>query len=149
MLGELRETQERWDDAILHWEQVAEIRRTEPTGLTRVGRAQLAAERWADLTDTIRRLRETKFEARFGDDALSQAETLLKDMTIRQEQIEREQEEQERSSDSARSVPLPPPYEPPTTSADAAARDRMRAVEAAALKEAEAARRAALLGAGM
>ena len=40
-IAEIRQTQDRWKDAIMHWEQVAELRRLEPTGLMKLAEAQI------------------------------------------------------------------------------------------------------------
>ena len=41
MVAEIRQNQNRWDDAIAQWQQVAELRALEPTGLLKLAEAQI------------------------------------------------------------------------------------------------------------
>ena len=66
-LGELRQQQNRWDEAIPHWEQVAELRRLEPTGLLKLAAAQIQLQQWEPARATINRLRKTEWPARFNN----------------------------------------------------------------------------------
>ena len=66
-LAELRQQQNRWDDAIIHWKKVAELRSLEPTGLLRLADAQLHQKQWPGLDDSLDRLSMTKWPARFSD----------------------------------------------------------------------------------
>ena len=64
-LAELREEQDRWDEAIDHWQQVAELRKLEPTGLVNLATAQIHEEEWADAKDSIRKLNRKEWPSRF------------------------------------------------------------------------------------
>ena len=46
LLAEIRQRQDRWDEAILHWQQVARIRALEPTGLLKLAEAQIHQKQW-------------------------------------------------------------------------------------------------------
>ena len=50
--AELRQKQNRWDEAIPHWEEVAKLRRLEPTGLLKLAEARF---QWSssDLEMTV------------------------------------------------------------------------------------------------
>ena len=54
-MAELRQNQNRWDEAIPHWEQVAKLRKLEPTGLVRLATAQIheKAVGWREGIDSI------------------------------------------------------------------------------------------------
>ena len=66
-LAELRQQQNRWDEAIPHWEQVAELRRLEPTGLLKLAAAQIQVKQWEAARTTINRLNKTEWPARFNN----------------------------------------------------------------------------------
>jgi tetratricopeptide (TPR) repeat protein len=67
LLAEIREQQNRWPDAIGHWEQVARIRALEPTGLLKLAAAQVHERRWDDAAATVKKLRARSWPARFGN----------------------------------------------------------------------------------
>jgi tetratricopeptide (TPR) repeat protein len=67
MLAEVRQGQNRWADAIVHWEQVARIRALEPTGLLKLAAAQIHEKRWSDAAETLDKLRSRPWPTRFGD----------------------------------------------------------------------------------
>ena len=67
MLAEIRQKQDRWPEAIVHWRQVARIRELEPTGLLKLAAAQLHVKRWDDAGQTLRKLRARGWPSRFGD----------------------------------------------------------------------------------
>jgi tetratricopeptide (TPR) repeat protein len=67
LLAEIREQQNRWPDAIGHWEQVARIRALEPTGLLKLAAAQVHERRWDDAATTVKKLRARSWPARFGN----------------------------------------------------------------------------------
>jgi hypothetical protein len=67
MLAAIREQQDRWPDAALHWEQVARIRRLEPTGLLRLAGAQIHLEQWDAAKQTIRKLKSQTWPDRFSN----------------------------------------------------------------------------------
>jgi tetratricopeptide (TPR) repeat protein len=65
-LAELRQKQNRWDEAIPHWQQVAELRRLEPTGLLNLARAQIHEKQWDAAKKSIETLQRTEWPTRFG-----------------------------------------------------------------------------------
>jgi predicted Zn-dependent protease len=66
-LAEVRQKQNRWNDAIGHWQQVARIRALEPTGLLKLAEAQIHQKRWDAAADTLRKLESKSWPSRFGD----------------------------------------------------------------------------------
>ncbi len=66
-LATIREKQKRWDDAIQHWQEVAELRRLEPTGLLGLAAAQIHGKHPDDARKSIEQLRKTEWPARFSD----------------------------------------------------------------------------------
>jgi tetratricopeptide (TPR) repeat protein len=66
-LAELRETQGRWDEAIPQWEQVAQLRKLEPTGLLRLARAQIHEKQWDAAKKSIDTLKKTDWPSRFSN----------------------------------------------------------------------------------
>jgi tetratricopeptide (TPR) repeat protein len=67
LLAEIREKQNRWPDALGHWEQAARLRALEPTGLLRLAAAQIHQKMWDEAGKTLRRLSTRSWPARFGD----------------------------------------------------------------------------------
>ena len=67
LLAEVRQRQDRWSDAIAHWERVATIRALEPTGLLKLAAAQIHEMALDDAAATIRKLRQKPWPQRFGD----------------------------------------------------------------------------------
>ncbi|HEV3435736.1 MAG TPA: VIT domain-containing protein [Gemmata sp.] len=67
LLAEIREKQNRWRDAIVHWERVAQIRSLEPTGLLKLAAAQIHEKAWDSTKESLRRLRSQSWPQRFGD----------------------------------------------------------------------------------
>jgi len=65
MLAEIRQQQERWADAAVHWQQVARLRKLEPTGLLRLAAAQIRLQQWEAARETIRSLRSQTWPDRF------------------------------------------------------------------------------------
>lgn len=66
-MAELRQRQNRWGEAIPHWQQVAELRRLEPTGLLKLAEAQIHEKQWPDAKQTIQKLQRTAWPSRFSD----------------------------------------------------------------------------------
>lgn len=66
-LAEVREKQGRWRDAAAHWERVAVLRSLEPTGLVKLGGAQIGAGDWDAATATVKKLRGQTWPPRFTD----------------------------------------------------------------------------------
>ena len=67
MLAEIRQEQDRWDDAIGHWRQVARIRALEPTGLLKLAAAEIHQSQWDTAAETLRKLGAQGWPSRFGD----------------------------------------------------------------------------------
>lgn len=67
MLAEVREKQNRWSEAIAHWERVAEIRALEPTGLVKLAGAQIENGDWVGAAKTLHKLRSQSWPLRFTD----------------------------------------------------------------------------------
>jgi hypothetical protein len=66
-LAEVREKQNRWSDAIFHWEQVARLRALEPTGLLKLAAAQIHEKQWDQASQTLQKLEVRSWPPRFGD----------------------------------------------------------------------------------
>ncbi len=66
-MAALRQNQNRWSEAIPHWNQVARLRKLEPTGLIKLAGAQLHEKQFAEAGETIQKLRNTPWPTRFGD----------------------------------------------------------------------------------
>ncbi|MEJ7590067.1 MAG: VIT domain-containing protein [Planctomycetaceae bacterium] len=66
-MAELRQTQDRWAEAIPHWEQVARYRKLEPTGLLKLVEAQIHEQQFAEAKQTLQTLKRTAWPSRFGD----------------------------------------------------------------------------------
>jgi tetratricopeptide (TPR) repeat protein len=67
-LAELRDEQERWSDAMLHWRHVARIRKLEPAGLFGLANSQILAKDRAGADATLTELERTDWPARFHDE---------------------------------------------------------------------------------
>jgi tetratricopeptide (TPR) repeat protein len=81
MLAEVREKQDRWQEAIAHWKRVAEIRSLEPTGLLRLAAAEIHEKAWDSAKTALRKLRNQSWPTRFNN-----VEKQLHDMEIKLEQ---------------------------------------------------------------
>ncbi len=66
-LAELRQTQNRWNEAIDQWREAAELRRLEPTGLVKLAEAQVHQKRWDAARKTVDKLRTTDWPSRFNN----------------------------------------------------------------------------------
>jgi tetratricopeptide (TPR) repeat protein len=67
MLAEIRQSQNRWPEAIEQWKEVAGIRSLEPTGLLRLAEAQIHEKRREDARQTIDTLLHKDWPGRFGN----------------------------------------------------------------------------------
>jgi Flp pilus assembly protein TadD len=67
LLAEVRQEQDRWDEAVVQWEQVARIRALEPTGLLKLAAAEIHQRRWAEAAATLQKLRQRSWPERFGN----------------------------------------------------------------------------------
>ncbi len=66
-LAEIRQKQNRWAEAIPHWQQVSQLRRLEPTGLLKLAEAQIHEKQWPAAKQSLLKLRGTAWPSRFGD----------------------------------------------------------------------------------
>ena len=66
-LAEIRQEQGRWNEAIEHWRQVAQIRDLEPTGLLNLAKAQIHLKQWAQASETLDKLKAKTWPNRFGN----------------------------------------------------------------------------------
>jgi tetratricopeptide (TPR) repeat protein len=66
-LAEYRQKQNRWDEAIGQWSEVAKLRALEPNGLVRLAEAQLHQKQWDAARATIEKLQRTEWPSRFND----------------------------------------------------------------------------------
>jgi Flp pilus assembly protein TadD len=67
LLAEIRQCQNRWDEAIAQWEQVARLRALEPGGLLGLAAAQIHQKQWDKAADSIAKLRSRTWPGRFSD----------------------------------------------------------------------------------
>jgi predicted Zn-dependent protease len=67
LLAEIRQRQDRWADAIKHWEQVAKIRSLEPTGLIGLAAAQLHERQYEKAAETLGKLKARPWPPHFAD----------------------------------------------------------------------------------
>ncbi len=67
-LAEIRQRQDRWDEAINHWQQVARLRKLEPTGLLKLAPALLHQKRLQEFDDTLHKLEATPWPDRFNEE---------------------------------------------------------------------------------
>jgi len=67
LLAEIRQKQNRWTDAIGHWEQVAQIRALEPTGLLGLATAQLHEKQIDQAAATVGKLKARSWPPHFSD----------------------------------------------------------------------------------
>ncbi len=66
-LAEVREKENRWSEAISHWERVAQIRSLEPTGLLKLAAAQIHERAWDSAANSLHKLRTQNWPQRFTD----------------------------------------------------------------------------------
>jgi len=76
MLAEIRQSQNRWLEAIEQWQQVTRVRSIEPTGYLKLAEAQIHEKQWLPARDTIKTLMNKSWPNRFGD-VQQQARNLL------------------------------------------------------------------------
>lgn len=77
MLAEIRQTQNRWQDAIYQWQRVAAIRSLEPTGLLNLAKAQVHEKQWTNAQESAKILLAREWPSRFSD-IHNQATAILK-----------------------------------------------------------------------
>ncbi len=64
-LAELRQGQNRWEDAIHEWEQVAELQKLEPTGLVKLAAALVHVGKFDRADENLKLLRRKEWPSRF------------------------------------------------------------------------------------
>lgn len=67
MLADIRQSQDRWPEAITEWQRVAGIRSLEPTGLLNLAKAQAHEKQWAAARASAKKLLAKEWPSRFGD----------------------------------------------------------------------------------
>lgn len=66
-MAELRQKENRWNEAIPHWEEAAKLRRLEPTNLIKLIEAELHTKHWDAARESIRKLQKTDWPSRFNN----------------------------------------------------------------------------------
>jgi tetratricopeptide (TPR) repeat protein len=66
-LAEVRQSQDRWSEALPHWRRVTELRALEPTGLLKLAAAQIHLKQFKDAEETLQKLHLQSWPPRFGD----------------------------------------------------------------------------------
>jgi hypothetical protein len=66
-LAMFRQGQNRWEDAVIHWKQVAELRALEPNGLLRLAGAQIHLKDFGSAQQTINKLNRKEWPSRFSN----------------------------------------------------------------------------------
>ena len=66
-LAEIRQQQNRWNEAIHQWRQVARLRALEPTGLLKLAEAQIHQQLWDDADATVRQIQSRTWPSRFSN----------------------------------------------------------------------------------
>ncbi len=67
MLANVRESQNRWPEAIDQWRQVVRLSALEPTGLLGLAKAEIHEKRWEAAAETVRQLRAKTWPQRFNN----------------------------------------------------------------------------------
>ena len=67
MLAEVRESQNRWAEAIEQWQDVVRLRALEPNGLLRLAAAEIHEKQWDAAAETVRQLRAKTWPTRFNN----------------------------------------------------------------------------------
>ena len=67
-LAEYRQKQNRWDEAISHWQEVARLRKLEPTGLLKLAPALLHQKRLEEFDATLKQLEIGPWPQRFDEE---------------------------------------------------------------------------------
>lgn len=66
VLAEVRQKQDRWDEAIAEWRHVVRLRALEPTGLLKLAEAQIHQQHWEGAEDALRQLEKNTWPTRFN-----------------------------------------------------------------------------------
>ncbi|MBS0206986.1 MAG: hypothetical protein JSS49_29270 [Planctomycetes bacterium] len=65
-LADWREQQNRWDEALLHWQQFVKLRRLDPTGLVRLARVQVKLNQTMSARESLKQLEATTWPPRYN-----------------------------------------------------------------------------------
>ena len=79
-LAEVRESQDRFEDAVHHWREVTRIRSQEPTGYLRLARVLVRTGEAAEAEDILEMLLGQSWDERFGD-VHQKAKEILKQLS--------------------------------------------------------------------
>lgn len=66
-LAGVREKQDRWDEALRHWEEAVRLRVLEPDPLIGLARAQIHLAQWQKASDTLAKLKAKEWPPRFTE----------------------------------------------------------------------------------
>jgi hypothetical protein len=66
-LAEIRQKQNRWDEAIDEWTEAVKLRSLEPPSLVKLAEAQIHQSQWDAARKSIEKLQRTEWPSRFGD----------------------------------------------------------------------------------
>jgi predicted Zn-dependent protease len=67
LLAEVRQSENRWAEAIVQWQQVVRIRALQPTGLLKLAGAQIHERQWQQAKETLRTLERKDWPVGFAD----------------------------------------------------------------------------------
>jgi hypothetical protein len=81
-LAVVREGQGNWDEAVEHWEQVAELRSLEPHGLYGLIHAQIQAGELTDARESLETLEETDWNQRFEAEVQNRTAELRRELEM-------------------------------------------------------------------
>ena len=78
-LAEIRQKQERWSEASLHWRQVIRVRTNEPQGYLGLVRSLIKTEKFKEAGEVITQILGRKWPSRFGN-VHAQAKQFLREL---------------------------------------------------------------------
>jgi hypothetical protein len=78
-LAEIRQKQERWSEASLHWRQVIRVRTNEPQGYLGLVRTLMKTEKFKEAGEVIAQILQRKWPSRFGN-VHGQAKQFLREL---------------------------------------------------------------------
>ena len=76
-LAKIREEQQKWSAAAIHWQQVSKLQRLEPQGLQNLARVQVQLKRWEEAKATLQKLQQTAWPKRFESEVRNSLKQLL------------------------------------------------------------------------
>jgi hypothetical protein len=65
--AEVLQRQNRWEEALRHWEHAARLRALEPAGLIGLAKAEIHLKQWNKASDTLKKLESASWPARFDN----------------------------------------------------------------------------------